>query len=241
MVEDKTGTKDHRGQLKRYYDKVLEGKTKVKKVGKENILPIYLKTGNQSLFDRMRIENSTPYKVFNRCDFWKVVEPYQGAHPILDDFRDHLKSLEDDTQSYTKWREDGNGEVRHRSFEGFFRELENQLSVLNKNSGLVGFDNKNSAKPTQNTWRPNGHPFWGWGWVPNPAGGFFGFWWYYKTVKSCGHDVELALKFTCSWKSNLTNLEMENYVSRWTQVCWIRSHPGMCIDPESNMIAMAES
>ena len=194
LVEDKTGTKDHSGQLKRYYDKVLKGKTKAKKVGKENILPIYLKTGNQSLFDRLRIENSTPYRVFNRCDFWKVVEPYQCAHPILGDFRDHLKSLEGDTQSYREWREDRNGEVSYRLFEGFFRELENQLCVLNSNSGLVGFDNKDSAKPTQNTWRLNGHPSWGWGWVPNPAGGFSGFWWYYRTVESCDIDIEIYLQ-----------------------------------------------
>ena len=199
LVEDKTGTKDHSGQLKRYYDKVLKGKTKAKKVGKENILPIYLKTGNQSLFDRMRIENSTPYKVFNRCDFWKVVEPCQDAHPILDDFRDHLKSLEDDTQSYGKWGQDRNGKVSHRSCEGFFRKLEEHLVVFDGDNPLVGFDNDsvNKYNPINcwtNDWVEALHPPWGWNYVPNQSGGFAGFWWYYKTVKSCGHDVELYLQ-----------------------------------------------
>ena len=196
LIEDKTDTGDHSSQLERYYQLVLRGQTQAGHVDNGNILPIYLKTGNQSLFDHLRIENVTPYpyKVFNRCDLLKVVEPYKGTHPILDDFRDHLKSLEDDTQSYREWREDGNGEVSYRSFEGFFRELESQLCVLNSDSGLVGFDNKDSAKPTQNTWRPNCHPFWGWGWVANPAGGFFGFWWYYKTVESCDIDVDIYLQ-----------------------------------------------
>ena len=201
LIEDKTGTKDHSDQLNRYYKKVLEGKTEAEKVGKENILPIYLKTGNQSLFDRMRIENSTPYKVFNRCDFWKVVEPYQDAHPILDDFRDHLKSLEDDTQSYENWGQDGKGKVSYRSCEGFFRKLEEHLVVFDRDNPLVGFDDDcvNKYNPI-NCWtddwikpRPH-HPPWGWNYVPNQSGGFAGFWWYYKTVKSCGHDVELYLQ-----------------------------------------------
>ena len=196
LIEDKTGTKDHSGQLKRYYESVRGGKTAAGSVTEENILPIYLKTGNQSLFARLRIENLTgyPYKVFNRSDLLKVVERYQGAHSILDDFRDHLKSLEDDTQNYREWGEDGNGEVSYRSCQGLFRELENQLCVLDSGSGLVGFDHKDSAKPTQNNRRPNGYPFWGWDYVPNRAGGFIGFWWYYKTVKSCGCDVEIYLQ-----------------------------------------------
>lgn len=201
LVEDKTGTKDHSDQLERYYKKVLGEVTKEEKVGKENILPIYLKTGNQSLFDRMRIENSTPYKVFDRGDFWKVVEPYQGAHPILDDFRDHLKSLEDDTQSYGKWGQDGKGKVSYRSCEGFFRKLEEHLVVFDRDNPLVGFDDDSVNKNNPiNCWtddwikpRPH-HPPWGWNYVPNQSGGFAGFWWYYKTVKSCGHDVELYLQ-----------------------------------------------
>ena len=39
-------------------------------------------------------------------------------------------------------------------------------------------------------------PWWGWisVWVPNPAGGFAGFSWYYKTMKSCGCDVAIYLQ-----------------------------------------------
>ena len=54
LLIDKTGT---RVVIQRYY--VLEKKTQAKDVDNGNILPIYLKTGNQSLFDRMRIEYST--------------------------------------------------------------------------------------------------------------------------------------------------------------------------------------
>lgn len=188
LIEDKTDTGDHSGQLERYYDLVLKGETQAKHVDNGNILPIYLKTGNQPLFDRLRIENLTPYpyKVFNRCDLLKVVEPYQGAHPILDDFKDHLKSLEDDTQSYKKWRKES-----YRSWEGFFRELENHLRVFDIDNCKVGFGNESPS--IKDSWK-NGPSGWWWGWVNNPEGGFHCFSWYSKTVKSCDHDVELYLQ-----------------------------------------------
>ena len=109
-----------------YYAKVIQGKTEANKVGRENILPIFLKTGNQSFYNHMRIENSTsfeidlesrkisskPYKVFDRGDFLKVVEPYRTAHPILNDFTDYLKSWERGTQRFEDWQHDVKWESR---------------------------------------------------------------------------------------------------------------------------------
>ena len=126
LIEDKTGTTEHGIQLKMYYAKVIQGKTEANKVGRENILPIFLKTGNQSLYNHMRIENSTsfeidlesrkisskPYKVFDRGDFLKVVEPYNTAYPILNDFTDYLKSWERDTQRFEDWQHDVKWESR---------------------------------------------------------------------------------------------------------------------------------
>lgn len=198
LIEDKTGTGDHSGQLKSYYEAVSNGKTKARKVDEGNIIPIYLKTGNQSLFDHTRIEHSTPYKVFDRRDFLKVVQTYSSARPILNDFTNYLKYEDDKTQGYKEWRENIEWEENWLSWQGFYRELENHFVVFSRDHDLIGFDNNhtNEYAPLENNWKSNwskDNP-WGWSWVPNPSGGFAGFWWYSITVKSCGHDVSLYLQ-----------------------------------------------
>lgn len=220
LIEDKTDTGEHSGQLERYYKLVKNSETQAGDVDEANILPIYLKTGNQPLFDRLRIENLTPhsYKVFDRCDLLEVVEPYQGTHPILDDFRDHLKSLEDDTQSYKKW-----GKESYRSWEGFFRELENHLVVFDRDNCKVGFGNESPSIKDSLINDPFGS--W-WGWVNNPTGGFYCFSWYSKTVKSCGHDVELYLQLEIKLsepdeRKLCFKVGMEkDYKDKWVEIKW---------------------
>ena len=58
LIEDKTSTGDHSGQLKRYYDAVVEGKTGLGEVSEETLYPIFFKTGNQSRAEEKRIEES---------------------------------------------------------------------------------------------------------------------------------------------------------------------------------------
>ena len=87
LIEDKKDTDDHSDQLERYYQLVLDGETGAGEVaGEEFIIPIYLKTEDLSLYDVLRIENSTKYKVFDRTDFLDVIEPYDTAHTVLSDF-----------------------------------------------------------------------------------------------------------------------------------------------------------
>ena len=164
--------------------------------GEEFILPIYLKTENLSLYDVLRIENSTKYKVFDRTDFLDIVYPYDTAHPIVYDFSNYLKFIEEDTQSYKDWREDGKVEESYRSWQGFYRELENHLVVFDKDNDLIGFDEIRNTKYSllENNWKSNWPKFkpWGWNWVY--PGDFAGFWWYYKRVKSCGQDVVIYLQ-----------------------------------------------
>ncbi|MDE0158056.1 MAG: PD-(D/E)XK nuclease family protein [Gammaproteobacteria bacterium] len=195
LVEDKTGTKEHGKQLNDYYKKVLNEKTKAGKVNKEDILPIYLKTGNQPLGDKLRIEGSTEYKVFERKDFLDVIKPCYEAHSIISDFYNHLMHKEEATNSYEKWRENDNEnkEINYwSSCEGFFRELENHLVVINKDNSMVGFDEiKNTWK---RSWSNGNLGVWGWDRVNNRSGGFFGFWWYFKTVESCEVDVAIYLQ-----------------------------------------------
>ncbi len=158
LIEDKTDTKDHSGQLKKYYDHVEGGHTKLGKTAPENIYPIYFKTGNQPRADDRRIENEDTiegvngYRVFHREDFLRVLNGYEGKNPILVDFRQYLRKFENDTNSYEEWTKDGEEWTKDshkswRAWQGFYRYLECELGRS------------------------------GWHYVPNPSGGFLGFWW----------------------------------------------------------------
>lgn len=154
LIEDKTGTSDHGGQLKRYYDHVVGGRTKLKSVANECLYPIYLKTGNQPLSKDRRIERATdglhrPYKVFNRQEFLEVLDTYRGEHPIVRDYRAHLRGKECRTNAWTAWKEEDREKWSRDSWEGLYMELDKQTSL-----------------------RPKG-----WRTVPNPAGGFLAFLW----------------------------------------------------------------
>ena len=85
---------------------------------------MYLKTGNQSLAEDADIEN-TGYKVFYREDLLAVLNGYQGTHPIVTDFRDHIQGFEDDFNSFDNWRHGGGREKWTRAgWEGFYRRLD---------------------------------------------------------------------------------------------------------------------
>ena len=220
LIEDKTGTGDHSNQLDCYYKLVRCGKTAAGKVpNEENIIPIYLKTETQSLHDKLRIESSTEYKVFERTDFLDVIKPHSNAHPIISDFYSHLEYKEKDTESYKIW-----GKESFRSWSGFFRKLENHLVVLDGDNRKVGFDNESTS--IKHSLRNDLHEQWGWGWVNNPSGGFYGLWWYGKKVKSCGHCVELYLQLeVMSNKPEDRKLcfkvdMKKDYEDKWGEIKW---------------------
>lgn len=150
LIEDKTHTNAHNNQLQRYREAVRDGKTQLGVVSEH--WPIYLKTGNQSLASDREIE-TTGFKVFRRDDFLKVLTGYPGSHPIVTNFRDHLRKLEDDFKSYDAWREDNDRNAwSWAGWEGFYRRLEHEFETENRGT-------------------------WDWGYVPNPAGGFLGLGW----------------------------------------------------------------
>ncbi len=164
LIEDKTGTKDHGGQLQRYYDDVRSGITKLGEVS--NCWPIYLKTGNHSLHHAREIErkiisgDQPGYKVFDRKDFLCVLRRYQGDYPLVRQFRSWLQKLEAEFNAWCKWKQKEREKWSWESWEGFYRALEETLEDKISQS-------MKSATP--------GLP--DWGYVPNPQGGFLGFWW----------------------------------------------------------------
>ena len=176
LIEDKTGTKDHGKQLQRYYDDVLGGGTKFGEVQERNLYPVYLKTGNQALADDRRIEAIKPYKVFDRENFLNALNEYKGHNSILLDFRQHLRKWEDKTNSYAEWTRDAGREC-WCAWEGFYRLLEEELDNGTRRSV-------------------------GWDYVPNPSGGFRGFYWcpsendelYLQIEAHPGKDARLCFK-----------------------------------------------
>ena len=154
LIEDKTDTSDHSGQLERYYKAVVGGKTGLGEVHEENLFPIFFKTGNQSkgaddLIEKKHGEAGKEYKVFNRKEFLeKVLDHYKGSNPILLDFRAYLQEWEDDTNSFKDWKKKERPKWSWNAWQGFFRHLEKQeLADC------------------------------GWHYVHNQQGGFLGLWW----------------------------------------------------------------
>ena len=163
LIEDKTDSADHSGQLERYYEAVRQEHPD------KNVYPIYFKTGNYQHSEKSRIEEKPShmgakhwYKVFDRCDFLRVLKEYTGANTILTDFCDYLKQLEKETDSYKDWTQGTT--VGWEAWQGFFKHLEEKFEHA------------------------------GWGYVPNPTGGFLGFWWGWNA------HAYLQLQIVQPWK-----------------------------------------
>ena len=112
----------------------------------DNLVAVYLKTGNES-------RTSFPPKAacgrFLRPDILNVLNKFRDTgNVIVDDFRTHLQKWEDDTN---RWQSLCYRKWGWTQREGFYTALESQLS---KNCG----------------WDC------GWGYIPNPAGGFLACW-----------------------------------------------------------------
>ena len=173
LIEDKTDTGQHSVQLERYRQSVLNGDSALKKVHEPSVHLVFLKTGNQSLYKDRRIERDSGYKVFARRDFLDVLDRYPGDHPIVTDFREHLRRLETASTGYRHWsRDDDRRNWTWSAWEGFFRFLEDSLLE----DGLL----EDSLVPD-------------WGYVSNPRGGFLGFWWHWVDTRA-GDALYLQLE-----------------------------------------------
>lgn len=154
LIEDKTNTGAHHGQLGRYWNSVVEGKTEFGNVAADDLFPIYFKTGNHSLQDREYAEGQE-YAVFDRTDFLGVLDTYTGANAILVDFRDYLRQLELETNSFHDWTRDG--KRTPRGWEGLYRWVEESALREGSGCGLVTSDGE---------WEP----------LTTHVGGYWGIW-----------------------------------------------------------------
>ncbi len=136
IIEDKTNTQNHSGQLKRYIDKIK------KKYDEKKIIPIYFKTGDQDNYKEVK-ENG--YYLLLRVDLLAILNKGLQSgikNQIFIDYAAHLQGIEDKRNSYkylpiNKWD--------HDSWIGFYKELQERLGygswnyVANPSGGFVGF------------------------------------------------------------------------------------------------------
>ena len=136
VIEDKTGTSEHDNQLERYKstaESYYAGK-------RDKFHYIYLKTGNEPLSTRKYIA-SKGYRVITRKMILDVLDAYVGSNDILIDFREHLKDIENETNSFkTKPMTDWSW----YAWQGFYMELEKWYKnvyweyVSNPSGGFLG-------------------------------------------------------------------------------------------------------
>jgi hypothetical protein len=140
IIEDKTNTDTHSGQLERYYKQVCSRK----EFSEYDVIRIFFKTHDQSNYKKIEGDG---YRVFTRTDFLAILNQYTQTHSdIFNDFKTHLNELEASVQSYRtmpkeKWT--------NRSWTGFYMALKEMLGgadtaanwnyVPNQNGGFMGF------------------------------------------------------------------------------------------------------
>lgn len=136
LIEDKVHDQNRGNQLEIYYNSLQ------KNVDKENIFPVYLKTGDQS---SMYSVKKAGFETFLRKDFLDVLEfgIQNGVkNHIFVDFYNHLSKMEASFQSFQslpfqEWHFD--------SWKGFFAKLQEELngnwSIITPQGGgvFVGF------------------------------------------------------------------------------------------------------
>lgn len=97
LIEDKTYTKEHSNQLKRYYDAVV----KMNKYNKCDVFPVYYKTGSQSDYSSVF---EAKYILFTRKKMLEVLQ--NGVNKGIQDqiFLDYYSYLREIDQKYDGYK-----------------------------------------------------------------------------------------------------------------------------------------
>ena len=140
IIEDKVETDEHSNQIERAIAAAQQ------RYPKREIVPVYVKTGNVS---RRRLPSADSCGRFLRRDLLHVLDRFRDTgDTIIDNFRTHLQSWDDETNSYRDVKVD---DWNYHQLEGFYVELETWMA-------------------TEPQWN-DAH----WEYVNNPAGGFLCF------------------------------------------------------------------
>ncbi len=166
VIEDKRGSSVHGDQLERYKETALRLSNRV--------YCFYIQTLDESQTYYSEIE-SKGYSVVLRKDLLDFFEANSVLindlnNEILNDYVDYLKNLEADALSYlTRPCIDGDDQWTWNAWQGFYRELQQQLMQKDPDAS--------------------------WSYVANPSGGFLGIWWHFMSLKqNNGHRLYLQLE-----------------------------------------------
>ena len=181
IIEDKTHTKNSPTQLADY----LKYVTKRFKITQANILPIYLKTGDQSSYQE--IQDNLYFK-FLRIEFLEILREgkLNGVdNHIFNDFLDHLEKIEyrvnkHKNEQISAWANKNS----HREWSGFFMALQEKMKIGS------------------------------WKYVHNPSGGFMGFWWAGKKVGDVKPYLALEENKLC-FKIEVNTEKPSTYRNDW--------------------------
>ncbi len=136
IVEDKTFTKHHSGQLERYLAEIT------KTYPREKAAAIYLKTGDQANYSEIE---AAGFRCLRRKDLLEVLEAGRTFGVSSDIFRDYHNYVLGIEQSVLAFRSKPPGEWDWNCWTGFFVELQKQLDdgawdyVANPSGGFMGF------------------------------------------------------------------------------------------------------
>ena len=138
-IEDKTITGEHSEQLERYKQIVTDHY----KNKRNNLVFIYLKTGNESISTVDKIKEKG-FTVIDRKAVLSVLNRSKSENNIFTEFRDNLNEIETRTNSFNKFE---NIVSDWKAAEGFFIKLQELILpewsdwryVANQTGGFLGF------------------------------------------------------------------------------------------------------
>lgn len=164
IVEDKTNTSEHGNQIQRYYSWVKQ-ENKYKDL---EIHSVYFKTGNESKFKLNRLvekyEKDFCNERFSVVTRQEVLSVLSHSATTNSIFRDYLSHLQGIQDKTDAYLTMPIKKWNWLAWQGFYMRLEQDLQ---------GGD---------------------WGYVANPSGGFWGFWWKFCPINSM-QDARIYLQF----------------------------------------------
>ncbi|MDQ8192519.1 PD-(D/E)XK nuclease family protein [Roseibacillus persicicus] len=123
IIEDKTATGEHSGQLARY-------KAVGEKWCKENgceLICVYIKTHSDSSQNLEQVREQG-FAVMSRLDLLRFLNAHEVVSDIYNDFREQLRTLEARENGY---RDKKIGDWSEHDWKGFYQELEGTRGLVN--------------------------------------------------------------------------------------------------------------
>ncbi|MBA4304434.1 MAG: hypothetical protein C0424_09440 [Sphingobacteriaceae bacterium] len=137
VIEDKTETAHHSGQLERYQKEKLEG------YKDENYRYVYLKSRNACDFSYYEVSEKKGYTPFKRADMLAILKPERSSNNIYRDFVAYLQQLEEQTNAPIESKSG----YSVQQLQGFFMHLENEIRPPQNERIRYSWHSVNTANP----------------------------------------------------------------------------------------------